>query len=438
MMAGSIEVTRAGAGRQRRSRPPAVGLAALASGTLAMLLACAPDVPGAESETGEPAAAVVTGLEALLRDGPGVLEGRRIGLITNHTGIDRTGTIGIDRLHDDPRLELVALFSPEHSITGRLEAGEHVDSSRDADTGLPIHSLYGETRKPTPDMLRDVDVLVFDIQDIGTRYYTYVWTMALALQAAAENDKDFVVLDRPNPIGGELFQGNIQDSTQLTFVGLYPVPMRHGFTPGELAQFLNEEHGIGARLIVIPLENWSRTMYFEDTGLPWLAPSPNMPSVESATHYPGTCLFEGTSVSVARGTDEAFSLIGAPWIDGDSLAGRLNGYDLPGVRFEPVTFTPRTPGDGKYADTAVHGVRFVTTDRSVYDPTHAGIAALVEIQALYPDSLTFRTAHFDRLAGTTRVRTMLVEGAPLDQITATWPAQLASFAYVRQDYLIYP
>jgi uncharacterized protein YbbC (DUF1343 family) len=403
-----------------------------------MLLACASETPRAEPETEVPAAAVVTGLEALLRDGPGVLAGRRIGLITNHTGVDRTGTIGIDLLHDDPRLELVALFSPEHSITGRVEAGEHVDSGRDADSGLPIHSLYGETRKPTPEMLQDVDVLLFDIQDIGTRYYTYVWTMALALQAAAENDKDFVVLDRPNPIAGELFQGNIQDSTQLTFVGLYPVPMRHGFTPGELAQFLNEEHGIGARLIVIPLENWNRAMYFEDTGLPWLAPSPNMPSVESATHYPGTCLFEGANVSVARGTDAAFSMIGAPWIDADSLAGRLNAYDLPGVRFEPVTFTPRTPGDGKYADTPVHGVRFVTTDRGTYDPTHAGIAALVEIQALYADSLTFAPAHFDRLAGTTRIRTMLVEGASLDEITATWPAQLASFADVRQDYLIYP
>jgi uncharacterized protein YbbC (DUF1343 family) len=287
-------------------------------------------------------------------------------------------------------------------------------------------------------MLEGVDVLVFDIQDIGTRYYTYVWTMALALQAAAENDREFVVLDRPNPIGGELFQGNIQDSSQLTFVGLYPVPMRHGFTPGELARFLNEEHDIRARLSVVPLENWERSVWFEETGLPWIAPSPNMPSVESATHYPGTCLFEGTNVSVARGTDAAFSQIGAPWIHADSLAARLSRYDLPGVRFEPVTFTPESPGDGKYDRTPVGGVRFVTTDRSVYDPTHAGIAALVEIHALYGDSLTFRTAHFDRLAGTERVRTMLMAGATLEQITAPWAAQLASFARVRERYLLYP
>jgi uncharacterized protein YbbC (DUF1343 family) len=427
MRAGTSEVTRAAALRQRASMMAACGAAVV-------LCACA---AGPQAEP-EPAVGVVTGLDALLRDGPGVLEGRRFGLITNHTGIDRSGTIGIDLLHGDPRFQLVALFSPEHSITGRVEAGEHVDSGRDAGTGLPIHSLYGETRKPTPAMLEDIAALVFDIQDIGTRYYTYVWTMALAMQAAAENDKDFVVLDRPNPIGGELFHGNIQDSTQLTFVGLYPVPMRHGFTPGELARFLNEEHGIGARLTVVPLENWKRSVWFEDTGLPWLAPSPNMPSVESATHYSGTCLFEGTNVSVGRGTDAAFSQIGAPWIDADSLTARLRNYDLPGVRFDPATFTPHDPGDGKFNGTPVQGVRFVTTDRSVYDPTRAGIAALVEIHALNGDSLTFRNAHFDRLAGTDRVRTMLMDGASLDQITAAWPAQLASFAGVRERYLLYP
>jgi uncharacterized protein YbbC (DUF1343 family) len=434
MLAGTTEVTRAAAVRQRASRLAAWGAAVA-------LCACAPAGDQTEqAANGQPsdASGVVTGLDALLRDSPGVLAGRRTGLITNHTGIDRSGTFGIDRMLEDPEIRLVALFSPEHSITGAVEAGEHVDSSVYGDTGIPIHSLYGETRKPTAEMLADVDVLVFDIQDIGTRYYTYVWTMALAMQAAAENGKDFVVLDRPNPIGGELFHGNIQDSTQLTFVGLYPVPMRHGFTPGELARFLNDEHAIGARLTVVPLENWNRSVWFEDTGLPWIAPSPNMPNVESATHYAGTCLFEGTNVSVARGTDAAFSQIGAPWINGDSLAARLNRYDLPGVRFDAVTFTPRNPGDGKFDGVPVHGVRFVTTDRSVYDPTHAGIAALVEIQALYGDTLTFRTAHFDRLAGTMRVRTMLLEGAPLEQITASWPDPLAAFGSVRERYLLYP
>jgi uncharacterized protein YbbC (DUF1343 family) len=426
MLTGKPEVMRAAALRQRASLVGACATAAALSACFATPQA-APETEG-----------VVTGLQALLRDSPGVLEGRRVGLITNHTGIDRSGAFGIDLLLADPLIELVALFSPEHSITGAVEAGEHVDSSVYGDTGIPIHSLYGETRKPTPEMLEDVDVLVFDIQDIGTRYYTYVWTMALAMQAAAANGRDFVVLDRPNPIGGELFHGNIQDSTQLTFVGLYPVPMRHGFTPGELARFLNGEHAIGARLTVVPLENWRRSLWFEDTGLPWVAPSPNMPSVESATHYAGTCLFEGTNVSVGRGTDAAFSQIGAPWIDADTLAARLARYSLPGVRFDAVTFTPAHPGDDKFGETPVHGVRFVTTDRTVHDPTRAGIAALVEIHALYGDSLTFRTAHFDRLAGTERVRTMLVDGASLDEITAAWRTQLESFAAVRGRYLLYP
>ena len=427
MLAGTWKVRSAGAARQR-ARAAAACLAAT------LCAACAADPP----PTDQAAPAVVTGLEALLRDSPGPLEGKRIGLITNHTGIDNSGTLGFERLHADPRIDLVALFSPEHSITGRVEAGEHVDSTRESRTGLPVHSLYGETRKPTQLMLDNVDVLVFDIQDIGTRYYTYVWTMALAMQAAAEHDRDFVVLDRPNPIGGDLFQGNIQDSTQLTFVGLYPVPMRHGFTPGELARYINDVHGIGARLTVIPLENWTRSMWFDETGLPWLAPSPNMPTVESAAHYPGTCLFEGTNVSVGRGTDAAYSQIGAPWIDGDSLAARLRRYDMPGVRIDPVTFTPRNPGDGKYADTEVHGVRFTVTDRSTYDPARAGIAALVEIRALGTDSLTFMTAHFDRLAGTDRVRALLTGGVTMDSITSGWAAQRAEFANVRQRFLLYP
>ncbi|HEX6940022.1 MAG TPA: DUF1343 domain-containing protein [Longimicrobiales bacterium] len=378
------------------------------------------------------------GIDVLLAGGGGPLRGRRVGLITNHTGKNASGVSTIDLLHDHPDIELVALFSPEHGIRGAAEAGEYVESGRDARTGLPIHSLYGRTREPTPEMLEGVDVLVFDIQDIGARYYTYVWTMALVMRAAAANGIPFVVLDRPDPIGGALVQGNMLEPEYASFVGLYPVPMRHGLTVGELARLINAEFGIGAELTVVPLEGWHRDAWFDETGLPWTAPSPNMPSLESAMHYPGTCLFEGTNLSVGRGTPIAFQQIGAPWLDHEELARRLNAYGLPGVRFEAVTFTPRRPGDGKFDGVTVRGVRFIATDRRRYDPTHAAVAALIEIRRLHPDRLEWRAAHFDRLAGTASLREQIESGASLDEIVAPWKARLEEFRARRDRYLLYP
>jgi uncharacterized protein YbbC (DUF1343 family) len=377
------------------------------------------------------------GIDVLLAGDLAPLRGKRIGLITNHTGKNAAGESTIDLLHRAPGLRLVALFSPEHGIRGAAEAGERVASGRDEATGLPIHSLYGETRKPTPAMLEGVDLLVFDIQDIGTRYYTYVWTMALALQAAAEQGLEFVVLDRPNPLGGVAVQGNLLEPAQASFVGLYPVPMRHGLTAGELARLLNGEYGIGARLTVVPVEGWRRELWFDQTGLPWTAPSPNMPSLESALHYPGSCLFEGTNLSVGRGTALAFQQIGAPWLDHEELARRLDARGLPGVRFEPVVFTPERPGDGKFGGEAVHGVRFVATERESYDPAVAAIAMLVEIRALHPDRLRWIVCHFDRLAGTVRERRQIVAGAVVGEIAAGWGAEVARFEGVRGRYLLY-
>jgi uncharacterized protein YbbC (DUF1343 family) len=404
--------------------------------------ACAQPVRTADTPpTGERAAGaprVLTGLDVLLRDGAAPLVGRRVGLITNHTGLDARGRSGIDALHAHAGVRLVALFSPEHGLTGRADAGERVVDGQDPRTGLPIYSLYGGTRQPTEAMLSDIDVLVFDIQDIGTRYYTYVWTMALALQSAAQYDTDFIVLDRPNPIGGALVHGNVLDPEFSTFVGLYPVPMRHGMTAGEIARFVNEEHAIGARLTVIPLEGWRRTMWYDETGLPWTPPSPNMPSVESAAHYPGTCLFEGTNLSVGRGTSEAFRHIGAPWLDAAGVVQRLERYALPGVRFEATSFTPRAPADRKFADRTIPAIRLTVTDRAVYDPARAGIALLVEIQALHAPELTFAERHFDRLAGTDRVRTQLLAGESYERITAGWNAELARFNAVRARHLLYP
>lgn len=395
----------------------------------------AADSAGADAESSA-RADVLPGIDVLLGGDLSALSGR-VGLITNHTGLTADGRSTIDALYEHPQVDLVSLFGPEHGLRGEAEAGEHVESGRDGRTGLPIHSLYGETRQPTPEMLEQIDVLVFDIQDIGTRYYTYMWTMALAMQAAASADKRFVVLDRPNPVGGRLAQGNLVDSTQLSFVGLYPVPMRHGLTVGEMARWVNAERGVGAALTVIPSAGWHRDMWHDDTGLLWIAPSPNMPDLESATHYPGTCLFEGTNLSVGRGTPIAFQQIGAPWLDAESVTQRLNALALPGVRFEATTFTPENPGDGKFGGETVPGIRFIATDRTLYDPARAGIAALVEIRAVHGDGLTFREAHFDRLAGSTRVRESILRGASLDEVTAGWDAQAARFREATEQYRLY-
>jgi uncharacterized protein YbbC (DUF1343 family) len=388
----------------------------------------------AAAQTGQmpaPATSVALGADVLFRDSLHLVRNRRVGLITNHTGLSWPGDSAvstIDRLASAPGVELVALYSPEHGIRGRAEAGEAVASDVDPATGVPIHSLYGETRRPTPAMLEGVDVLLFDIQDIGTRYYTYVWTMALAMDAAGEAGIPFVVLDRPNPLGGRLVHGNVLDTAFATFVGLYPVPMRHGLTAGELARLLVAEHGVDVELTVVPMDGWSRDLWYDDTGLPFIPPSPNMPSLASATHYPGTCLFEGTNLSVGRGTDRAFQQIGAPWLDADGIARDLNDGAHPGVRFEAVTFTPESPGDGKFGETPVAGLRFVVTDREVYDPVRAAIGALLAIRRAHPDSVTWRVDHFDRLAGTDRLRTLILRDAGIDEITAPWASQREQFA----------
>lgn len=377
------------------------------------------------------------GIDVLVEEGAGPLSGLRVGLITNHTGRTADGTSTIDALFAHTDLELAALFGPEHGLRGTSGAGEPVGDGRDERTGLPVHSLYGATNAPTPPMLEGLDALVFDIQDIGARYYTYVWTMALSLRAAADAGLRFVVLDRPNPIGGTAVQGNVLDTAFATFVGLYPVPMRHGFTTGELARWLNGEFALGADLHVVPMRGWSRDLWYDQTGLAWVRPSPNMPDLESAAHYPGTCLFEGTNLSVGRGTDRAFQQIGAPWLDSGRLVERLRATSLPGVAFDTVSFTPASPGDGKFGGESVRGIRFLVTDRDTYDPTRTAVEALVAIHALHPDRLEFLDRHFDRLAGTDAVRTALLAGRTGDEITRDWPGQLATFTETRNRYLLY-
>ena len=407
---------------------------------LLLLLACSrPDAQLDASLYQDDAAGfglIRPGIEVLLEDSLHLVAGRRVGLITNQTGVDRSGRSSIDRIYEHPSVELVALFAPEHGIRGTADPGETITDDVDVETGVPIHSLYGAVRSPTPEMLDGIDVLLVDFQDIGARYWTYVSTMTLAMEAAAEQGIPVVVLDRPNPIGGAV-QGNVLDPAFATFVGRYPIAMRHGMTLGELARYYQGEFGIGGELHVTPVDGWRRDVSFAETRLPWIQPSPNMPDVESATHYPGTCLFEGTVLSVARGTAAPFQQIGAPWLDGEALAETMNGYGLSGVRFEPVKFVPDAPSDGKFDGVEVSGVRLVATSPE-YDPTHAAVALLVETHRMSGTQWGWLQAHFDRLAGTDLLRQAIDAGAAVDEILSGWRQELEAFMRVREQYLIYP
>jgi len=379
--------------------------------------------------------AVRPGIEVLLSDSLQVVAGLRVGLITNQTGIDREGRSDIDRLYEHPAVDLVALYAPEHGIRGDAAEGVLVASDVDERTGLPIHSLYGSTLRPTPEMLAGVDILLFDMQDVGARYYTYVSTMALAMEAAGEVGIRFVVLDRPNPIRGDAVQGNVLEPAFASFVGMFAVPMRHGMTPGELARLYVAEFGIDVDLVVVPVSGWVRTATYDETGLPWVPPSPNMPSLESALAYPGTCLFEGTNLSVGRGTERAFQWVGAPWLDAERVASALETYEFQGVRFEATTFTPSGPSDGKYDGQELPALRLIG-ETSSYDAPRVAVAMLVEIRRAHADDWRW-LASFDRLAGTDRLRIGLERGLDVESLTADWDAALEAFRAVRAPHLLY-
>ena len=380
--------------------------------------------------------AIRPGIEVLLTDSLHLVSGRRVGLITNRSGVARDRRSSIDMLFDHPQVDLVALFAPEHGIRGTEAEGQRLDDAVDETTGLTVFSLYGESLAPTAEMLARVDVLLFDLQDIGARYYTYVSTMAYAMRAAGEAEVPFVVLDRPNPIAG-LVHGPVLDPRFATFVGLYPVPVRHGMTAGELARLYAGEFGIRVDLTVIPVTGWSRDVWFDETGLPWIPPSPNMPTLESASHYPGTCLFEGTTLSVGRGTPDAFRQVGAPWIDAAELSRRVRAMNLPGVRVDPVEFTPDSPTDGKFGGEAVSGVRLTVSDRDAYDPVRTAVAILVEAREISGDQWGWNERHFDRLAGGDAIRLAVEAGAEAAAIVQGWDAEIGGFERLRAPYLIY-
>lgn len=314
---------------------------------------------------------------------------------------------------------------------------------RDPETGLPVHSLYGETRRPTEDMLKDIDVLLFDLQDAGTRVYTFIHTMAYCMEACARFDKRMIVLDRPNPVNGRQLEGNLLDPEYSSFVGLYPIPMRHGMTTGELALLFNAEFGIHCDLTVVAMEGWRREYWFDQTGLPWVQPSPNLPTVDSAVVYPGSVLVEGTCLSEGRGTTRPFEMIGAPFINSRSYAARLNALDLPGVWFRPAYFQPTFQ---KWAGQMCGGVQIHVRDREIYEPYLTGIALLSAARALYPESFKWREPPYEYehqklpieiLCGGNSVPDSIWRGTPLDQIKQSWQNEVAAFLRQRSPYILY-
>ncbi len=416
--------------RHKQVRPRrAMKVVLISCGLPAMVLACGPGTPSPDP--------VQPGIEVLAADSSAVLAGLRVGLITNHTGMTRDGRPSAALLLE-AGIEVVALLAPEHGLRGSAGPGETIPDTDDLASGLPVYSLYGERLAPDSAVLEDLDALVFDVQDIGARYYTYVSTMARAMEAAAVAGLLFVVADRPNPIGGKLVQGNVLDPAFASFVGLFPVAMRHGMTAGELALMLNEEFSIGARLRVIPASGWRRSEWATETGLPWIPTSPNMPTIESASHYPGTCLFEGTNLSVGRGTDRPFQQLGAPWLDAEAVLVRLSEAELPGVHLASVDFTPHGAGDRKYEGVPVRGIRLRVTDRSLYDPTRTAVALLVEIRKVAGTDWEWRPAAFDRLAGTDRLRIAVDSEDDVDDIVSGWAEERDRFQKTRSRYLLYP
>ncbi len=382
-------------------------------------------------EKNQPRGPVLSGLDALRAEDFDRLRGRKIGLLTNHTGQARDGVSAIDILHGADNLELIALFSPEHGIRGIRD--DRVPSSRDKKTGLVIHSLYGKRVRPTPEMLTDMDTIVVDLQDIGARFYTYMTTMAYMLEAAAKKKVMVMVLDRPNPINGFQIEGPMLDQKFIGFTGYFPMPIRHGLTMGELALLFSGENDIAVDLTVVKMKGWQRRYWFDETGLPWANPSPNMQNLIQATLYPGIGAIEGTRISVGRGTATPFEQIGAPWIDGVQLAAALNASGLAGVRFYPVSFTPQS---SKFAGEKCQGVFILVTDRRALRPVRLGLEIAAILYRLYPEK--YRLEEEENLAGSEITLIQVLAGENPAAIAKTWLADEKRWRQLRKPYLLYP
>ena len=379
-------------------------------------------------------AGVVPGIEVLLSDSLHLVRGKRVGLITNHSGRDRHGTSTIDLLYHAPGVRLTALFGPEHGLRGVARAGESISSTTDSATGVPIYSLYGQTYAPTAEMLRDVDVLVYDIQDVGARVYTFEWTMALSAEAAGKLGKKFIVLDRPDPIRGDRVEGNILDERFRSFVGQYPVALRYGLTPGELLRYLVGTGQVNADIAVVPMRGWRRSMWWEETGIPWVNPSPNLRSLDATALYPGTVFFEGTNATEGRGTDKPFQLIGAEWLtDAGAIAREMNSLGLPGVRFDS---TSRTIESGfKFGGKTIPMIELSVTDRDALRPVEVGVRLLRAIYVHHRGEWQWRPS-IERLAGTDELRAAVEQGT-IDALLAKWSREAGEFQERSRKYWIY-
>ena len=374
------------------------------------------------------------GIDVLLSDSFPLIRDKRTGFVTNVAAVDAHGASAISRLRG-AGVKIVALFAPEHGLAESAAPGEHVASGIDSSTNTPIYSLYGATTAPTAAMLAGIDVLIVDLPDVGARYYTYLATTVEVMKSAATQHIPVVILDRPNPIGGAV-QGDILDTAFASMVGRLAVPMRHGLTLGEEARLAVSDLKIPVKLHVVPAAGWRRDMVFDQTGLPFRAPSPNLQDVDALFDYPGTCLFEGTALSVGRGTDAPFRQVGAPWLDTAAVLTRLRKAHLPGVTFAGVGFTPRQPGDRKFADTTVAGIRLTVTDRRIFDPTETAVFMLAILRSVHPDRIRIGGS-FDRLAGGPTLREALLRGDDPQHIVASWQPGIEAFRIRVRPFLIY-
>ncbi|MGQ9617684.1 MAG: exo-beta-N-acetylmuramidase NamZ family protein [Candidatus Aminicenantia bacterium] len=403
---------------------------------------------------------VKTGVDVLFESFPDFLKNKKVGLITNPTGINSEFISTIELFAREGRLKLVALYGPEHGVRGNAQAGEYVPFYIDDKYGIPVFSLYGQSlrlpqsmlknideimrdfdtkkkeKNPKKEMLQDIEVMIFDIQDVGTRIYTYIATMAYAMEACAKAGIPFVVLDRPNPINGFNMEGPILKYPEFSsFVGVYPIPVRHGMTVGELAKLFNEKFlKKKVELTVIPMKRWRREMWFDETSLPWVIPSPNMPTLDTATVYPGQVYLEGTNVSEGRGTTKPFEIFGAPWIDGFELTRKLNSLNLPGVKFREVWFTPTF---SKYRGKLCGGCQLHITDRDKFKPFETTLHIIKVIKEMYPENFEFHDEYFDKIVGNSEIRRMLLKGESIEKIVKSYQNELDEFKEMRKEFLLY-